>query len=368
MGKLQETIQQIERIDFSLAEKTQNQLDSLTKPQGSLGRLEELAKQVVEITRKEKPSLKNKVIFTMAGDHGVTEEGVSAFPQEVTAQMVDNFLQGGAGINVLSRHVGARVVVCDMGTAKEIQNPKSLPEAGPPQADKTKNFKEKKIAFGTKNMVKGPAMTFQEAMRAIENGICVFEEEFEKGIDVVGTGDMGIGNTTPSSAITAVITGRPVKEVTGKGTGIDDQALFAKIKTIEKAIAMNKPNAENAIDVLAKVGGFEIGGIAGVILAAAAHRVPVVIDGFISGAGALIAYKLEPKVKDYMIAGHCSVEKGHKILLEHLSLRPLLDLNLRLGEGTGAALGIGLVEAAVKILTEMATFRDAEVSEKINSY
>jgi nicotinate-nucleotide--dimethylbenzimidazole phosphoribosyltransferase len=356
MQKLNDILNKIEKIDYSLAEKTQKRLDNLTKPLGSLGRLEEIAKQIVAITRNENPSIKNKVIFTLAGDHGVVEEGVSAYPKEVTPQMVYNFLRGGAGINVLARHIGARVIVVDMGVAEKIKM----------QNAKFKNFKDKKINFGTKNFTKGLAMTKDEAIRSIEVGIEVFEEEILNNIDITGTGDMGIGNTTPSSAIASVITGKPVEELTGRGTGIDDETFSKKIAVIKKAISVNKPNPKDAIDVLSKIGGFEIGGLAGIILAAAKSRVPVVIDGFISGAAALLAHQLEPKVKDYMIAAHCSVEKGHRLVLEYMGLKPLLDLDLRLGEGTGAALGISIVETSIKILTEMATFQSAGVSERTN--
>ncbi len=290
----------------------------------------------------------------MAGDHGVVEEGVSAFPQEVTPQMVYNFIRGGAGINVLARHVGARVVVVDMGTASKIKYEKS----------NIKNFKDRKIDFGTGNMAKGPAMTRDQAVRSIEAGIKAFEEELQRGIDIAGTGDMGIGNTTPSSAIVSAITSAPVEDVTGRGTGIDDKTFARKQEVIEKALSVNKPDGKDAIDVLSKVGGFEIGGLVGVILGAASGRIPVVIDGFISGAAALIAYRLEPNVKDYMIAAHCSVEKGHRVMLDYMGLEALLDLGLRLGEGTGAALGISIVESGIKILTEMATFQDAGVSER----
>ncbi len=352
MQKLNETISRIERIDYSLAEKTQKRLNNLTKPQGSLGRLEELAKRIVEITKNDNPSLKNKVIFTMAGDHGVVEEGVSAYPKEVTPQMVYNFLRGGAGINVLVRHVGARVIVVDMGVACDLE----------PHPD----LVIKKVNYGTKNMTQGPAMSREEAIKSIENGIEVFEKEFTKGINIAGTGDMGIGNTTPSSAIASVITGKPVEDMTGRGTGIDDETLSKKIAVIKKAISVNKPNPKDGLDVLSKVGGFEIGGIAGVILACASKRVPIVIDGFISGAAALLAYQLEPKVKDYMIAAHCSVEIGHRLVLEYMGLKPLLDLDLRLGEGTGAALGMSIVEASIKILIEMSTFQSAGVSEQID--
>lgn len=354
MEKLKETINRIEEVDYALGRKTQERLDNLTKPRGSLGRLEEFAKRIVEITKNEEPRFINKVIFTMAGDHGIVEEGISAFPQEVTPQMVYNFIRGGAGINVLAKHVGARVVVVDMGVAAKIKNAEL----------KMQNFKDRKIALGTKNISRGPAMTKEEAIKSIEVGIDVFEAKFEKGIDIAGTGDMGIGNTTPSSAIVAAITGERVENVTGRGTGIDDKALARKIEVIKRALSFNKPDPEDPLDVLSKVGGFEIGGLAGVILAAASRRIPVVIDGFISGAGALVAFSLEPKVKDYMFAAHCSVERGHRIILNHIGLKPILDLNLRLGEGTGAALGISIIEAGIKILTQMATFQDAGVSQK----
>jgi len=352
MKLLNDVIANIEKIDYALAKETQRRLDSLTKPHGSLGRLEELAKQVVEITKVKNPTLAHKVIFTMASDHGVVEEAVSAFPKEVTPQMVYNFLNGGAGINVLARHAGARVVVVDVGVACDLS----------PSPD----LIIKKVGYGTKNMAKGPAMTREEAIKSIEVGIEVFEEEFgsKKGIDITGTGDMGIGNTTASSAITAVITGASIEEVTGRGTGIDDKALSHKIEVIKKAIALNSPDPEGPIDVLSKIGGFEIGALAGVIIASSSRRIPVVIDGFISGAAALIAYKVEPKVKDYMIASHCSVERGHRVILEFLGLKPILDLNLRLGEGTGSTLAMMIVDAGVKILNEMATFENAGVSKK----
>lgn len=353
MDKIKGALSKIEKIDDSLAQKTQERLDNLTKPQGSLGRLEELAKQIVEITKNENPSLDKKIIFTMAGDHGVCEEGVSAFPKEVTPQMVYNFVNNGAGINVLARHAGARIIVVDMGVAQKIE------------ASGKENFMDKKVNFGTKNMTKGPAMTKDEAIKSIENGMDAFEEEFKNGIDIIGTGDMGIGNTTPSSAIISVITGQNVESVTGRGTGINDAGLANKINIIKKAIDVNKPNPDDGIDVLSKVGGFEIGGLAGVILKAASKRIPIVIDGFISGAAALIAYKIEPKVKDYMIAAHRSVEKGHNALFDYMGIEPILDLNLRLGEGTGAALAMTIIDASLKILTQMATFKSASVSEKV---
>ena len=349
MKRLSKTIDKIEPVDKEIMEEAQKRLDQLTKPQGSLGRLEELAKIVVGITGKPNPALNHKLIITMAGDHGVVEEGISAFPQEVTPQMVYNFLRGGAGINVLSRHVGAKIQVVDMGVATDLERSPELII--------------KKIGYGTKNFTKGPAMSWEEALQSIEAGIEVVEDLGKKGLDILGIGDMGIGNTTPSSAIIAVFSGCRVRDVTGRGTGIENKVFDNKVKVIEKGIAVNKPNPEDPIDVLAKVGGFEIGGIAGSILAGAAMKIPVVIDGFISTAGALIATELAPLTKDYIIASHNSREVGHKVMLERMGLRPLLDLDLRLGEGTGAALGISLVEAAIKILTEMATFADAGVSK-----
>ncbi|MCM8773822.1 MAG: nicotinate-nucleotide--dimethylbenzimidazole phosphoribosyltransferase [Candidatus Omnitrophica bacterium] len=349
MELINEMIKKIKRPDYTLEKEVQDRLDNLTKPKASLGRLEEIAKKLVIITGNLRPKLKDKVIFTMAADHGVVEEGVSAFPKEVTSQMVYNFLRGGAGINVLAKHVGARVVVVDMGVAVDLKkDPKLI---------------IKKIGYGTKNMTKGPAMSKKQAISSIEVGIEVFEEEYKKGIDIVGIGDMGIGNTTPSAAIGSVITGKSVEEITGRGTGIDDIRLSKKIEVIKRAIEINSPLANDGLDVLAKVGGFEIGGLAGVILAAAARRIPIVIDGFITTASALIAYKIRPEVKEFMFSSHCSEEKGHRFMLSYLGLRPLLDLDMRLGEGTGAALAMNIIEASIKILNEMATFESAGVSK-----
>ncbi|MCX8119073.1 MAG: nicotinate-nucleotide--dimethylbenzimidazole phosphoribosyltransferase [Desulfobacterota bacterium] len=353
MEKLNQTISNIQPLDEKAMKEAEARQDNLTKPQGSLGQLESLSIQIAGIKGTPRPKIEHKVIFTLAGDHGVTEEGVSAYPSEVTPQMVYNFLRGGAGINVLARHVGARVVVADLGVAAVLE--------------KHPDLKDKKVAMGTKNMAKGPAMSRQEAVRSIGAGIELVEEELSKGVDILGTGDMGIGNTTPSSAITAAITGAEVRTVTGRGTGLDDKGWEKKVEVIEKALDINRPDPKDPIDVLSKVGGFEIGGIAGVILAGARYKIPVVIDGFISGAAALIAAGLAPQVKPYLIASHQSVEQGHRIVLEHLGLKPLLNLDLRLGEGTGAALGISLVEASLKILNEMATFAEAGVSEKTGS-
>ncbi|MCG8431077.1 MAG: nicotinate-nucleotide--dimethylbenzimidazole phosphoribosyltransferase [Candidatus Omnitrophica bacterium] len=348
MNKIEEVISRItapQRLNLQLAQQV---LDNLTKPKGSLGRLEELACRIAAISGSLRPTLEHKVIFTLAADHGVAAKGVSAFPREVTAQMVYNFLRGGAAINVLAQHAGARVVVADLGVAAQLK-----PSPG---------LIVKKVALGTSDMSEGPAMSRAQAILAVESGIGIFEEEYAKGTDIIGTGEMGIGNTSAATAITHVFTGIPVRRLTGRGTGVDDRGLRRKISVIGKAVRVNSPKPDDPLDVLAKVGGFEIAALCGIILAACARRVPVVIDGFISGAAALCAFHLHPVVRDYLIAGHCSVEPGHRALLVHLRLKPLFDLEMRLGEGTGAALGIWLAEASVGILTRMATFKDAKVS------
>ena len=347
---LSKTIANIKPLDRVSMAKAKGRQNVLTKPTGSLGRLEQLSIQIAGIQGKPMPQIKQKTVIVMAADHGVSGRGTSAYPQEVTAQMVLNFLHGGAGINVISRQLNARVIIVDMGVAIKL-------EANP-------GLVSRRITAGTQDMSRGSAMTIEQAKQALEAGIEIVTAEIKKGLDIVATGDMGIGNTTASSAICAIMTGKTVAEVTGRGTGLDDKQLQHKIKIINDAIALNQPDAANALDVLAKVGGFEIGGLAGVILGAASHRIPVVIDGFISGAAALIAAGLSPQSKDYMIAGHCSVEPGHKLLLQHLGLRPLLDLEMRLGEGTGAALAISIIETSTRILTEMATFTEAGVSDK----
>jgi len=348
---LRKTIEAIVPLDEEAMTEARARQDMLTKPPGSLGDLEELSVRIAGIMRQGVPHIERKAIVTMAGDHGVVAEGVSAYPQEVTAQMIDNFINGGAAVNVLARHIGARVVVVDMGVSANL-NPH-------PQ------LVSRKIAFGTGNIARETAMSWEEALRAVEAGIEVINGEVANGLDVVGVGDMGIGNTTPSAAICAAITGEPVADVTGRGTGIEDEQLKLKVKVIEMALALNRPDPDDAIDVLSKVGGFEIGGLTGVILGAAASSIPVVIDGFIAGASALLACRLCPEVRDYLIAAHLSSEPGHEMILDYLKLKPILDLEMRLGEGTGAALAISIIEAAVKILVEMATFTDAGISGKV---
>ncbi len=351
MELLNNTVKNIRPVNAEWYAIAREHLDNLTKPLGSLGRLEEFAERLVAITENKRPVLDKKVIFTFAGDHGVVDEGVSAYPKEVTPQMVFNFIRGGAGINVLARHAASEIVVVDIGVDYDF--------------GETEGLIKKKVLKGTRNFAKGPAMTRDEAVKCIESGIELATECAGRGCRIVGTGDMGIGNTTPSSAIASVLTATAVREVTGKGTGISDEALDRKIKVIEDAIRLNRPDPNDAIDVLSKVGGTEIGGIAGLILGAASKRIPVVIDGFISTAGALVAYRIEPSVKDYMFAAHNSVEKGHRVMLKAMGLDPILDLGLRLGEGTGAALAMLMIEAGLKIYSEMATFQEAGVSDEI---
>ncbi len=351
---LQSILSGITNTNGKFAAQAQERLDNLTKPQGSLGRLEEFAKQLVAISENTMPDLDKKVVFTFAGDHGVAEEGVSAFPKEVTPQMVLNFIHGGAGINALAGHAGADVVVVDIGVDYDFGGLKK------------DGFVSKKIISGTKNMRRGPAMTREEAEQCILVGIELANEYAKKGYKIFGTGDMGIANTTPSSAITNVMTGKSVEDITGRGTGINDDAWKNKVAVIKDSIKVNNPDTSDPIDVLAKLGGAEIAGIAGLIIGAAANKVPVVVDGFISTAGALIAYLIEPKTRDYMFAAHMSQEIGHKSILEKIGLRPILDLDMRLGEGTGAALAMLVIESGLKIYKEMATFAEAAVAEKSN--
>lgn len=344
---LESTIGKIGEICGEARAKARERLDQLTKPRGSLGMLEDVAAQIAGITGQSLPRLENKAVIVMAGDHGVVAEGVSAYPQEVTPQMVRNFLRGGAAINVLARQAGTRVVCVDMGVAAPLDEPGLI---------------NRKIAPGTKNFISGPAMTREEARAAVEAGIEIANQVISEGTNLLATGDMGIGNTTPSTAILAAFTGFPVSLITGRGTGLDQPGVQRKVKVIEQALKVNNPDPRDGLDVLAKVGGFEIGGLAGVILGAAAARVPVVVDGFISGAAAMVARSLAPRAVDYMIASHLSEEPGHRVMLTWLGIKPMLQMQMRLGEGTGAVLAFHLVEAALRILREMATFGEAGVT------
>ena len=348
MKLLNQTIENIEEISIDSDGNIRDRFKNLAIPAGSLGRLEEFAIIYASIKGSTEATIRNKVVFTMAGDHGVSSEGVSAFPQEVTRQMVNNFLDGGATISVFARHAGARVVVVDCGVKADFEPVEGL--------------KIKKVGYGTGNIACGPAMSREQAIKSLEAGIEVLNEELCNGLDIVATGDMGIANTTPSSAIIACLTGVDVSKVTGRGTGLDDEGMEKKISIIKRALDVNKPDTSDPIDILSKVGGFEIGGIAGLCLAAARHRIPVLIDGFISTAAALIACTIESKVNNYLISSHTSAENGHNIALEKLGKKAILDLDLRLGEGTGAVLAMSLVEAGVSILTQMASFTEAGVS------
>ena len=348
MKNLNDYLKMIEAPNPDVLNEVQKRLDNQTKPQGSLGRLEELTKLMAMAQGNAKPTFDKKVIFTMVGDHGVVEEGVSAYPQSVTGQMVLNFVKGGAGVNVLARHAGANVIVVDMGVAQDLE---------------FKGFVNKKIDYGTKNFTKGPAMSLEQAEKSIVTGI---ELAIDYDFDILGTGDMGIGNTTPSTAIASVLTGLKIEEITGRGTGIDDEGLNKKIKAIKKGIEVNNPNPNNPLDVLMKVGGFEIGGIAGLIIGAAIKKRLAVVDGFISTAGALIANALHSEVKNYFILSHKSAENGHEKIALKLGKKPVLDLGLRLGEGTGAALVIELIDAAMHLYYEMATFDQAGVDKKLD--
>lgn len=335
--------------DAGAAAAAQRRLDELTKPPGSLGRLEELAVRLAVLSGRP-PTVDRPVIFTFAADHGVAVEGVSAYPQSVTTQMLENFLSGGAGINVLARQAGARLVVADFGVV------------GPIAA--SRGLISRRRGPGTANMAVGPAMSRADAITAIEDGAALCEAALTTplgGADLVGVGEMGIANTTAASAITSALTGVDPVEVTGGGTGIDAAAIARKADVIRRAIAVNRPDRSDALDVLAKLGGFEIAGLVGVILAAAARRIPVALDGFISGAAALVAVRLAPDACHALFASHRSAEPGHSVILQDLGLRPYLELGLRLGEGTGAALFVHLARAAARIGSEMATFKSAGV-------
>jgi nicotinate-nucleotide--dimethylbenzimidazole phosphoribosyltransferase len=332
--------------DPAAAAAARRHLDSLTKPPGSLGRLEELAVRLVML-RGEPPRVEHPVIFTFAADHGVAAEGVSAYPQVVTAQMVENFVRGGAAVNVLARQAGARVVVADFGVASPLAAAPAVRSCA--------------IGAGTRNIAVGPAMTREEAVRAVEAGAGLAEEALDAGADLLAAGEMGIANTTAASAMTAAFTGAAPEAVTGRGTGIDAAAWRRKVDVVRRALAVNRPDPRDGLDVLARVGGFEIAGLAGVVLAGAARRVPVVVDGFISTAAALVAVALAPEAGHALFASHRSAEAGHTRALEHLDLVPYLDLGMRLGEGTGAALFVHLARAAARVYTEMATFKSAGV-------
>ncbi|MBN2259223.1 MAG: nicotinate-nucleotide--dimethylbenzimidazole phosphoribosyltransferase [Clostridiales bacterium] len=349
MKELKMILESIGELDQAAMANCKSHLDQLTKPQGSLGVLEDISITMAGITGQEKPVLTKKTTVIMAADHGVTDEGISAFPKEVTPQMVLNFLNGGAAINVLSRLNHSDILCVDLGIASDIEHP---------------NLINRKIAYGTKNMRLQASMTREEALKAIKTGIEIADEAVKSGTTLLATGEMGIGNTTASSAILTVFTDLLVEKTVGAGTGISPETIGHKQKVIQDAINRNQPDKNDPIDVLSKVGGFEIAGLTGLIIGAAKNRVPVVIDGFISTAAALIAYELEAKTRDFMISSHLSEETGHKLMLDYLGLKPMLHLNFRLGEGTGAVMAFNLIDASSRILEEMATFESAGVSTK----
>lgn len=353
--RLEKIIEEIRPLDGEWLEKAKARTVQLIMPTRALGELHDISEKMCGIRQTLTPSLDRKAFLVMAGDHGVVDEGVSAYPKEVTGEMVKAFLHGGAGINALSRHIGAEVLVVDMGIAPDVTE--EIPDTGD-------RLRVCKVARGTKNLARGPAMTREEAETAVRTGFDLASELFERGVDVLGTGDMGIGNTTPSAAIGAVITGASLEDMVGRGTGVDDEGLSRKKEAVRQGLETNRPDPADGMDILSKVGGFEIGGVAGCVLAGAYHRRPVVVDGFISTAGALVAHRLNPLVIDYIFAGHCSAESGHRIMLNHLGLSPILDLGMRLGEGTGAALAMGVVEGAVRAFKEVLTFEEAGVTDK----
>lgn len=353
MSLLENTIRAIKTPDSKTYDEAKERLRNQARPAGSLGILEDVSARLASMFKTLDVRLTRKRIVTCAGDHGICAEGVSLFPPEVTPQMVYNFVHGGASINVLAKHAGAKVSVADLGVNWDFEPNLAI-------------F-HKKVRKGTANFAKEPAMTRAEAVRSIEAGIEIVNELWAKEpIDLLGTGDMGIGNTTPSTAIIAVFSGLSVSTLTGRGTGIDDKGLNRKITAIEKGLNLHKPNPKDPIDVLSKVGGLEIGGLAGLVIGAAAKGIPVICDGFISTAGALIACKLAPMAKAYLFASHNSVEIGHKFMLDHLGLEPLLDLQFRLGEGTGAAVAMELLDASTRVLADIKTFEEVAIRDAQN--
>ena len=349
-NSVEDVVRRIAPADREASNAAARRQGRLTKPPGSLGRLEELSVQLAGVFGTERPTLRGKTIVVAAADHGVVAQGVTAYPQEVTAQMVRNILAGGAAISVMARMAGVGLVVVDAGVAAQLPDHPDLRVVG--------------AGRGTADITQGPAMTRGQAEACVTAGVALALEAAESGADLIGTGDMGIGNTTASSAVAAALAGRPPKETTGRGTGRSDRELEHKVAVVERALAVNRPDPADGLDVLSRVGGFEIGVLAGVVLGGALSRRVVVLDGFISGAAALVAHSLCPAVRDYLVAAHVSAEVGHRVVLSHLGLRPLLDLDMRLGEGTGAVLAMGLVEAAAACLAAMATFAEAEVSDR----
>ncbi|MGD2029678.1 MAG: nicotinate-nucleotide--dimethylbenzimidazole phosphoribosyltransferase [Desulfobacterales bacterium] len=352
---IEKIVEGIEPLDEKWILKARERTAQLVMPTRALGRLHDISERLCGIQKTITPKIDRKAVLVMAGDHGVVEEGVSAYPQEVTGAMVRTFLAGGAGINAISRHIRAHVRVIDMGI---------IPDLDPDSMNGGHGLLNHKISHGTANLARGPAMTRKMAERSILTGFQLAADLFQKGVEILGTGDMGIGNTTPSAAIGIVVTGADPEQMVGRGTGVDNNGLIKKREAVTRGIQINKPDPADGVDLLSKVGGFEIGGIAGCVLAGAFHRRPVVIDGFISTAGALIAHILCPLVTEYIFAGHRSEEAGHGFMLQYLGIEPILELGMRLGEGTGGALAMGIMDAAVHVFNEVLTFEEAGVSDK----
>jgi nicotinate-nucleotide--dimethylbenzimidazole phosphoribosyltransferase len=347
---IDETLNRITPLSQGWLDQAAARQLQLTKPPGSLGALEEIANRLAAIQQTLKPEVFRRRIYVVAADHGVVAEGVSAYPREVTAQMVYNFLRGGAAINVLARHGEIEILIVDAGIDGDLDDAPGLIRS--------------KVVRGTANFTRGHAMTRDEAIQSVVNGIELAQAAAGEGIRLLGIGEMGIGNTTAASAITATLTESPPEAVTGHGTGLNDIGLQRKIAAVKRALEVNRPDRDDAIDVLAKVGGAEIGVMVGVVLGAAAERIPIVADGFISTAAAALACVICQNVRDYLFIGHRSPEKGHESLIEFIDRRPLLDLRMRLGEGTGAALAMHVIGAAARLLSEMATFAEAGVSDR----
>lgn len=348
--ELEKALECIDDLDRKLMSKAKKRLDSLTKPLGSLGQLEQLVQQIVGISSEMFPDIDKKTVVIMCGDNGVVEEGVSSCPKSVTATVTQNFSKGFTGINVFAKFVGADIVVVDIGVDEDI---------------KCEGILNRKIRKGTWNIAKGPAMTKEEAIKAIETGILVVKDLKDKGVKILGTGEMGIGNTTTSSAVSVVLTNSTPEEMVGYGSGLSLQGFKNKIEVVKKAIEINKPNANDALDVISKLGGFDLAGLVGCFIGASAYRIPIVIDGFISATAALVAVNLDPKVKNFIIPSHASEEIGSKKVMEALKLKPMLDLNMRLGEGTGAALAFNIIDCALCAYKNMGTFEDANIEQYV---
>lgn len=347
---LNELLSKIGPLDIDSMKAAQIRLDSLTKPLGSLGKLEEIVVRLAGINVSANPKVDNKVTVVMCADNGVVEEGVSSCPKSVTASVTCNFTRGITGINVFSRLTGAKTVIVDIGVDADIPYTTIL---------------NRKIRKGTWNMAKGPAMTREEAIKGIQAGVDIVKDLKAEGINLLGTGEMGIGNTSTSSAVTAVLTGMSVNTIVGVGSGLSKEAYINKIEVIKRSIEINQPNPEDPIDVLAKVGGFDIAGLTGCLLGAAIYRVPIVIDGFISAVAALTAVRIHPGARDYMLPSHGSAEPGTAAVMKALNMEPMLNLDMRLGEGTGAALGYQLIDAALAAYTQMGSFDDASIEQYV---